>query len=66
MKVRELRQEMAMWDDDLEVYLPIGDPLGEPVSAHEWEYVYASGDYEGRDKPIGVLLEAHVWWRNRT
>lgn len=64
MKVRELRQEMASWDDDLEVYLPVSDPLGEPIPAHEWEYVYGVDDFEGRDRPIGVLIEAHVWWRN--
>jgi hypothetical protein len=64
MKVRELRQEMALWDDDLEVYLPIADPLGVPTPAHEWEYIYEGDDYEGNGKPIGVLLEAHVWWRN--
>lgn len=64
MKVRELRQEMALWADELEVYLPNSDPLGIPLSAHEWEYVYEDDDFEGRGKPVGVLIEVHPWWRH--
>ena len=63
MKVRELRQEMELWDDSLDVYVPISDPLGEPVPASQWEYVYDGGDYEGRDAPVGVLIDAHQWWK---
>ena len=54
---------MALWNDDLEVYIPGKDPLGAPASAHEWEYVYDEDDPEGRHRPIGVLIEAHEWWR---